>query len=123
MKVKSPEGRFLDKLKMLPLLAELRKVFPKTVACEGCAVQGSNSSRKVQSKAFSDFEVLATRRRTIHHAALRALEGSADREAQHRNVSHAGLRWADNGDALATAKGSRGAFPKSCARLQRTRHG
>jgi 4-hydroxy-3-polyprenylbenzoate decarboxylase len=35
MDVKSPQG-FLDKVKMLPMLAEMGKFFPKTVATGGC---------------------------------------------------------------------------------------
>ena len=59
MNVKAPGGGFLDKLKMLPQLAELGNVFPKTVPGEGCAVQGSDSARRVRSECVSDSEVLA----------------------------------------------------------------
>jgi 4-hydroxy-3-polyprenylbenzoate decarboxylase len=52
MNMKSPEG-FLEKLKMLPMLAEMGKFFPKTVATGPC-------KEVIQKKDFSllDFPVL-----------------------------------------------------------------
>ncbi|HTV07323.1 MAG TPA: UbiD family decarboxylase [Acidobacteriaceae bacterium] len=56
MDVKSPEG-LLDKLKMLPMLAEVGKLFPKTVAAKDASCK-----EVIQREGFSvlDFPVLKT---------------------------------------------------------------
>ena len=50
MDVKSPQG-FLDKVKMLPMLAEMGKFFPKTVSTG--ALQGSHQARQFLAAATS----------------------------------------------------------------------
>ena len=88
MDMKSPEG-FLEKLKMLPMLAEMGKFFPKTVATGPC-------KEVIRRENFSllDFPILQCWPqgwRTIHHAALRDHPRSQDRQAQRRHVPHAGV--------------------------------
>ena len=56
MDVKSPQG-FLDKVKMLPMLAEMGKFFPKTVSIG--TVQRSNTPRQFFARLVSDFAMLA----------------------------------------------------------------
>ena len=88
MDVKSPQG-FLDKVKMLPMLAEMGKFFPKTVSTG--AVQGSHPARQFLAQRISDPAMLAERRRPLHHSPLRRYPRSQDRQAQRRHVPHAGL--------------------------------
>ncbi len=56
LEVKSPEG-FLDKLKMLPMLADLGKLFPKTIAAKDAPCK-----QVIRREGFSvlDFPVLQT---------------------------------------------------------------
>jgi 4-hydroxy-3-polyprenylbenzoate decarboxylase len=66
MDVKSPQG-FLDKVKMLPMLAEMGKFFPKT---GHGPVQGSYSPRRLFPARFSDSAVLAARCGALYHPAV-----------------------------------------------------
>ena len=59
MNVKAPGGGFLDKLKMLPQLAELGNVFPKTVQAKDAPCKEVILRGRVRSECVSDFEVLA----------------------------------------------------------------
>ena len=70
MNVKAPEGLF-DKLKMLPQLGALTSAFPKTVSAKDAPCKEVIVRRKFDLN-FSDSQVLAARRRPLHHAALRA---------------------------------------------------
>ena len=68
MDVKSPQG-FLDKLKMLPLLTEAGKFFPRTV--DDRSLQGSDQARQVLFARLPNFAVLAQRWWAIYHFAVR----------------------------------------------------
>ena len=67
MDVKSPQG-LLDKIKMLPMLAEMGKFFPKEV-CDR-PVQRSHQEGRLLAARFSYPAMLAERWRTLHHAAV-----------------------------------------------------
>src|SRR6266436_6379260 len=54
--------------------------------------------------------MLAAGWRPVHHVSAGVYAQSGDREAQRGDVSHAGVRPADHGDALADAEAWRGAF-------------
>ena len=111
MDVKSPQG-FLDKVKMLPMLAEMGKFFPKTVSTGPC-------KEVIRRDNFSlDFPyppMLASRRRTLHHLAVRDHPRSADRQTQRRHVPHASLRLANHRHPLAKAEGRSRALPRTHA--------
>ena len=87
MDVKSPQG-LLDKIKMLPMLAEMGKFFPKEVSSGPC-------KEVVLHDDFSllDFHspMLAARWPTLHHPAVGGHQGPRHRQAQRRHLSHAGL--------------------------------
>ena len=118
--MESPQGLF-DKIKMLPKLAELGSFFPKSVKDGDCKeVIRTGSGR--QSSRFSDFEMLAAGRRAIHHLPAGVYAKSGDREAQRGHVSHAGLRRAHHGHALADAKAWRGTFPARARGKSRRTH-
>ena len=57
---------------------------------------GGRRTRRHARRA-ADPEVLARRRRPLHHASARVHEGSGDRRAQHRHLSHAGVRRPHDG--------------------------
>ncbi len=82
---------------------------------EGCAVQGSDPQGELQPAGFSGAAVLADGWRTLHYAALRDYARPEERQAQRRNVPHAGVRRADDGHALAAAEGCSGTFSQSPA--------
>ena len=115
--MQSPQG-LLDKLKMLPKLAELGSFFPKSVKTGPC----KEVIRRFTDFLFTDFpicrccrlptgitalfdapEVLAAGCRTFHYLAIGHHAQPGNREAQRRRVSHASLRRAHHGDALANA--------------------
>ena len=98
----------LDTLKMLPMLARLKDLMPKTVS-SGAVPGGREEGR--HARRDPDPEVLARGRRALHHAADGVHEGPRDRHAQHRHLPHAGVRRADDRDALAAAQGWRAALP------------
>ena len=68
MDVKSPQG-LLDKIKMLPMLAEMGKFFPKEVSSG--PVQGSHPARQVFAARLSHPAMLAAGWRPFHHACRR----------------------------------------------------
>ena len=88
MDVKSPQG-FLDKLKMLPLLTEAGKFFPRTVPTGPC-------KEVIQRDNFSllDFPILQCWPKDagrFHHSPLRHHARPQVRKAQSRHVPDAGL--------------------------------
>ena len=109
MDIKSPQG-FLDKLKMLPLLTEASKFFPRTVPTGPCkeVIQRDNFSLL----DFPDSAMLAEGWRSLHHASLRDDARPKVGQAQPRDVPHAGLRRAHRGHALAAPESCR----RTCAR-------
>ena len=119
LEVKSPEG-FLEKLKMLPMLAEVGKFFPKDSGGQRRALQAGNPARKLQRARLSRAAMLAARWRPLHHVALRRHARPQDGQAQRWYVPHAGLRRPDDGNALAAPE----EWPPSicrehaCAQLQ-----
>ena len=78
MNVKPPTGLF-DKLKMLPQLGALTSAFPKTSDRQGGPLQGSRSPRQLRLEPLSHPQVLAPRRRPLHHPALRTYPRPAHR--------------------------------------------
>ena len=86
--MQSPQG-LLEKVKMLPKLAELGSFFPKTVRSGDC--QEVVRTEGFFAVRFSDSAVLAAGRRTIHHLADGDHEESGNRQAQRRLLSHAGV--------------------------------
>ena len=89
MDVKSPQG-FLDKIKMLPMLARWASSFRKTVPTG--PVQGSDQAEQSFAARFSHAAMLAAGCRTLYHAAVCGHARSENRKTQRRDVSHAGLR-------------------------------
>ncbi len=67
MDVKSPQG-LLDKIKMLPMLTEMGKFFPKRSF--QWSVQGSHQARQFLATGFSHLAMLAAGRRALHYLAL-----------------------------------------------------
>ncbi len=103
-----PQG-IIDALKMLPAVARLKDLMPKTVKDAACqeVVREHGHARRAANP-----EMLARRRRPVHHAAARLHEGSRDRHAQHRHLPDAGVRWPHDRHALAAAQGGRAASPR-----------
>ena len=115
MDVKSPQG-FLDKVKMLPMLAEMGSFFPKVVSsgpCKEVIRRGDFSLLR-----FPGAAMLAGGRRTLHHSAVRHLARPAQRQAQRRHVSHAGLRRDLDRHALAAPEKRRRALSRPPAAPQ-----
>ena len=112
MDVKSPQG-FLDKVKMLPMLAEMGKFFPKTVSTGPC-----KEVIKRDNFSLLDFPVLqcwpkdAGRFITLPCVVIARPQ---DRQAQRRHVSHADLRRAHHRHALAAPESRRRTLPRSPA--------
>ena len=75
------------------------------------AVQGGDSARRFLAAGVSDFAVLAAGCGAIHHLAAGDYAQSGDGQAQRGRLSHAGVRRAHHGHALANAKTRRGTFP------------
>ena len=88
MDVKSPQG-LLDKIKMLPMLAEMGKFFPKEVSSGPC--KEVIRRRQLLAARFSYPAMLAARRRALYHTAVGHHQRSEDGQAQRRHLSHAGL--------------------------------
>ncbi len=88
MDVKSPHG-LLDKIKMLPMLAELGQIFPE--GSRDRSLQRSDPAGRILGSRLSGPAVLAERWRALHHAAVCDYARSENREAQRRDVPHAGV--------------------------------
>ena len=88
LQMRMPEG-FLNKLKMLPILAEVGAFFPKIVKDGPCkeVIRKDNFSLRDIPRAA----LLAAGRRSVYHAADGVLEESGDGQAQLRHVPHAGV--------------------------------
>ncbi len=87
--MQAPQG-LLDKIKMLPKLAELGSFFPKTVKIG--PVQGSDAARELLAAGVSDFAMLAAGCGAVHHLAAGDHAQSGDGQAQRGRLSHAGVR-------------------------------
>ena len=101
---------------MLPKLAEVGSFFPKMVAakdapCKQVILRGDG----VDLNRIPVLKTWPQDGGPLHHAALCHHAGSEDREAQRGDVSHAGLRRPDDGNALAAAEGSGGAYARAAA--------
>ena len=103
-----PEG-IMDALKMLPMVGRLRDLMPKTVKDAPCQ---EIVQRDGTLDDPADPEVLARRRRAVHHAAPGVHQGSRDRRPQHRHVPHAGVRRPHDRHALAASQGRGAASPR-----------
>ena len=113
MDVKSPQG-FLDKVKMLPMLAEMGKFFPKDR--HDRPVQRSHPAEKLQLCATSPFCNAGPKMADDSSPAVRSHPRPQNRKAQRRHVPHAGLRRTHHRHALAAAKSRRGTLPRrACA--------
>ena len=121
MNFKPPTGGLFDKLKMLPQLGALTAAIPKTVSAREAPLQAGHPQRQLRPQRLPHPQVLAARRRPLHHSALRAYPRSQIRQAQHRHVSHAGLRWPDHRHALAAPESRRRTLPQSHARCRSRR--
>ena len=113
MDVKSPQG-FLDKLKMLPLLTEAGKFFPRTVTSGPCkeVIKRDNFSLL----GLPNPPVLAQRCGTIHHATVRRHTRSAFGKAERGHVPNAGVRRAHHWHALAAPESCSGTRARTHAR-------
>ena len=89
MDVKSPQG-FLDKVKMLPMLAGNGEVLPQGKS-QYRPLQRGHSKDRFFARLLPDSAVLAEGRRKIHHLSMRNNARSQDRQAKWVNVPHAGL--------------------------------
>ncbi len=65
-----------------------------------------------RSVPIPDHEVLAGGRRAVHHAAAGDYQASRNGGAELRDLPDAGVRLADDRDALADAQGGRAALPE-----------
>ena len=90
LQLKSPEG-LLGKLKMLPMLAEVGRFFPRTVSGKRRALQAGHPAGKLQRPGLSRTPVLAARWRPLYYPPLRDYPGPQERKAQPGHVPHAGL--------------------------------
>ncbi len=108
LQMRMPEG-IIGKLKMLPMLAEVGAFFPKIV--NGGPCKEVIRREGFFAGLFSGAEVLAGRRRPLHHAADGVFAQSGYRQAQLRLLSHAGVRRAHHRHALADAQAGRGTLP------------
>ena len=90
---KMPSG-MLDALKLLPMVNRLRDLMPKTV--KDGSVPGSRPPRR-HARRHAHPQVLAGGRRTLHHVPAGLHQGPRDRHAQHRHLSHAGVRRRSTG--------------------------
>ena len=84
--------KFLDKLKLLPMLAEVGSFFPKVIDRSRCTVQAGHpegEGRGPEQAAGADH--LAAGWRPVHHVALRHHARSEVGQTQCRDVSHAGV--------------------------------
>ena len=121
MNVKAPEGLF-DKLKMLPQLGALTSAFPKTVSAKDAPCKEDRfGDDKFDLNYFPILKCWPHDGGRFITLALRAHARSANRQAQHRHVSHAGLRRPDHRHALAAAEGRCRALPRSAAQCCRGR--
>ena len=112
MDVKSPQG-FLDKVKMLPMLAEMGKFFPKTVSTGPC-----KEVIKRDNFSLLDFPILQCWPKDAGRFITLPCVGHArpqDRQAQRRHVPHAGVRRAHHRHALAAPESGRRTLPRSPA--------
>ena len=91
MDVKSPQG-LLDKIKMLPMLADMGKFFPKEVSSGPCkeVIRRDNFSL-LEFPVLQCWPLDGGRFITLPSVITRRSE---DRQAQRRHLSHAGLRRA-----------------------------
>ncbi len=104
-----PDG-LIEKAKLAPELLRVDSHWAED--CHPRPLPGSRSHRQPLARPLPDPQVLAARRRTLHHPHHVPLQGPCDREAQHRHVSRPGLRRAHGGHALANPQGRRGPLPR-----------
>ena len=94
-----PQG-LAEKVKGLRKLKSIADSQPKRVRSGPCA-GGRAHRRRGRSRPPAGPDLLAGRRRAVHHAPGRHHERSARRLPQRRHVPDAGARRQDHGDALA----------------------
>ena len=98
-----PEG-FIGKIRALGKLKSIADSRPKVV---GLGPMPGGRARPAVARLAPDHDLLARRRRPLHHAPGRHHERPADRDAQRRHVPRAEVRLDDDGDALADPQGRR----------------
>ena len=121
MDLKSPQG-FLDKLKMLPLLTEAGKFFPKTVPTGPC-----KEVIKRDNFSLLDFPILQCWPQDAGRFITLPCVTTRDPKSGKRNLGMYRLQVYDTTHprrALAAAEGSRGAFSSSIKKCRsRTKEG
>ena len=102
--VQGPPTGLGGKLHALGELMGLARSQPKTVRRAPCqeVVLTGRRGRSVQD---ADHQVLALRRRTVHHSATGYQSRPCIRQEERRDVPDAGVRQEDDGYALADAQG------------------
>ncbi len=114
----------LEKLKMLPMLAEVGRFFPRTHAAKDApckdVILRENLSVLDFPRASSVGRWMAAASLLLPCVITRDPKRSR-KSTQRGHVSHASLRRANDGHALATAEGSRGTPPRSAAGGSRRR--
>ena len=113
-----PPAGLVDKVRGLQKLKSIADSRPKTVR-RGAVAGGRTRGRRCVARPPSDPDLLARRRRAVHHPARRDHEGSAYRDAQRRDVPDAEARPARDGDALADPQGR----PRGLSRHRRADRG
>ena len=103
LELQPPQG-IADKLRALGKLKSLADASPKTVS-RGALPGGR--ARRARPRPAADHDLLARRRRPVHHAALGDHEGPEDRRPQRRHVPAAQVRRAHDRPALADPQGRR----------------
>ena len=112
---KAPEGLF-DKLKMLPQLGALTSAFPKTVSAKDAPCKEVILKEGFDLNAFPILKCWPHDGGRFITLPCVHTRDPRTRQAQHRHVSHAGLRRPDHRHALAAAEGGRRALPQCNAR-------
>ena len=100
----------MDALKMLPMVGRLRDLMPKTVKDAPCQEVVASDGTLDELPILTCWPEDGGR---YHHASAGLHEGSGNRHAQHRHLSHAGVRRPHDRHALAAAQGRRAALPRS----------
>ena len=103
---------------MLPMVGRLRDLMPKTVKDAPCQ---EIVNRDGTLDALPILKCWPEDGGQLHHVSAGVHQGSRDRHAQHRHLSHAGVRRPHDRHALAAAQGRRAASPRRRAPRQAAR--
>ena len=100
----TPKNSLLDKLRMLPLLAEMSRWLPRTSSSRGECQQVVAAGGGGVARCAAGAQVLAVRRRTLRDAAAGAYPRSRNGNPQRGHVPAATVRRPHDGHALAPAQ-------------------